>query len=216
LRSRFAKAAATAAQEMGVKLDREVLLEIIKESQTRYHSSIHILAEEYGLSRRDLHKRYHEICDANEVSIVGNLSGEFKAFFMSCGLMTHSSRGWAERILDRCGVRDRFEGHIYGFEDYDFLNKSLSAKGYEMVLKNEGVAPSCAVIVEDSPKNLFFAHELGMLTVLTVGNAKIDLAAYPHVDFTVRDVRAFVKAAADLHPVLPLKKENAGMNRLRF
>lgn len=78
-------------------------------------------------------------------------------------VFTNADQPYAERVLDRLGIGDLFEGI------FDIHAASLAPKPrphvYDMFLKRHGVDPNKAIMFEDMVRNLIPAHNLGMATV---------------------------------------------------
>ncbi len=78
-------------------------------------------------------------------------------------VFTNADQPYAERVLDRLGIGDLFEGI------FDIHAASLAPKPrphvYDMFLGKYGVDPARAIMFEDMVRNLIPAHALGMATV---------------------------------------------------
>jgi len=78
-------------------------------------------------------------------------------------VFTNADLPYAERVLDRLGIADLFEGI------FDIHAASLAPKPrphvYDMFLGKYGVDPARAIMFEDMVRNLIPAHALGMATV---------------------------------------------------
>lgn len=79
-------------------------------------------------------------------------------------VLTNAARGHAERVLDRVGVADRFDG-VFAIEDMDLTPKPAPAT-FRRFLAAFDVDPQTSVFFEDTPRNLAPAKALGMTTVL--------------------------------------------------
>lgn len=78
-------------------------------------------------------------------------------------VFTNAEQPYAERVLDRLGIGDLFEGI------FDIHAASLAPKPrphvYDMFLDRHSVDPNRAIMFEDMVRNLIPAHTLGMATV---------------------------------------------------
>ena len=78
-------------------------------------------------------------------------------------VFTNADQPYAEKVLDRLGIKDLFEGI------FDIHAASLAPKPrphvYDLFLGKYGVDPSRAIMFEDMVRNLIPAHALGMATV---------------------------------------------------
>lgn len=79
-------------------------------------------------------------------------------------IYTNGSVSHAERVMDRLGVRDAFEG-IFDIVASNFVPKPQES-AYRKMLAQYGVFPQRAAMIEDLPRNLVTAAALGMTTVL--------------------------------------------------
>lgn len=83
-------------------------------------------------------------------------------------IFTNSDKAHSERVLNALNIRDLFEG-ILDITHFNYLNKP-NDKVYQLALKAIGNPfPETCVFVDDSPKNLLPAKQLGMMTVLVGG-----------------------------------------------
>ena len=76
---------------------------------------------------------------------------------------TNADVPYSERVLDRIGIRRHFEA-IFDIEAADFIPKPHLVT-YERMLAKHGIDPRTAAMVEDLPRNLAPAAQLGMTTV---------------------------------------------------
>jgi pyrimidine 5'-nucleotidase len=90
-------------------------------------------------------------------------------------IFTNADSGHACRVLDILGLQDLFEG-IVDVRAIQFACKP-EAEAYDRAMKLAGeIDPHHCVMLDDSPRNLAPAHELGFFTIL-VGRAEPDPAA---------------------------------------
>jgi putative hydrolase of the HAD superfamily len=90
-------------------------------------------------------------------------------------IFTNGSRRHAERVADKLGVLDLFEG-ISDIASCGFSPKP-SAEAFDAMIAHHGVAAQEAAMFEDLPQNLEVPHALGMATVL-VWSAYVDHPAH--------------------------------------
>ncbi|SLN25330.1 pyrimidine 5'-nucleotidase [Oceanibacterium hippocampi] len=107
---------------------------------------------------------------------------------------TNGSTAHAERILDRLGIADIFEG-IFDIVAADFVPKPERGP-YEAMLKRFGAKAETALMAEDIAKNLVPAHDLGMTTLWIPG--PVDWAAEgaegEHVHYVADDLAEWLAA----------------------
>jgi putative hydrolase of the HAD superfamily len=108
---------------------------------------------------------------------------------------TNGSVGHAERVTERLGVRNRFDG-IFDIVASEFVPKPLEP-GYRRLLERHAVDPKRAAMIEDLPRNLAPAARLGMTTVLVRTDAAWaqDGADAEHVHHVTDDLVAWLEAA---------------------
>jgi putative hydrolase of the HAD superfamily len=121
-------------------------------------------------------------------------------------IFTNADTPYAERVLERLGIADCFTG-IFDIVAAEYVPKPHLAT-YERMLARHGVTPRTAAMVEDLPRNLEPAAQLGMTTVWIKNDGawalppdgKADLmrefAAMGHGHHVVEDLAAWVRAVA--------------------
>ncbi|MDJ1157689.1 pyrimidine 5'-nucleotidase [Chelatococcus sp. SYSU_G07232] len=81
-------------------------------------------------------------------------------------ILTNGSRGHAEAVARKLGIRDHFED-VFDIADSGFVPKP-EPPAYERFLDKHRVDPAAAAMFEDLAKNLIVPHALGMTTVLVL------------------------------------------------
>ncbi|MGF1445426.1 MAG: pyrimidine 5'-nucleotidase [Pikeienuella sp.] len=105
---------------------------------------------------------------------------------------TNGARGHAERVLAARGLEGVFEA-VFAIEDKAFVPKP-ELPAYTHVIREAGIDPGRAVMIEDTVVNLVEPKRLGMGTVwLDHGEIGGD---HPHVDTTITDLARFLEGAA--------------------
>jgi len=98
-------------------------------------------------------------------------------------ILTNSDKHHAKRVLSALGVDDLFE-NVLGVSDLNFRNKP-DLYVYEQALITAGnPPPKNCLFVDDLPKNLVPAWEMGFVTVLVGQNEKNHAA-----DFHIREIK---------------------------
>lgn len=132
----------------------------------------HILPESLktkaDFDRHHFHHLYHDGLDLKRmIEPVSGVSEAFARVNVVHVIVTHGSRPWAERALKTLGIRQYFkDSHIFCLEDMNFSGKGASPRAYLEIMQKLGHAPHQVAMVEDSHKNLVYAHQLGMTTFL--------------------------------------------------
>ncbi len=121
-------------------------------------------------SRRELFLRFHDNLEANFIAPDPALTHELTHCTAKHALITHSSRKFAARALDRLGVGHLFPEHVrITAEDMGGVGKNEAAKPILIALQRLNAHLRDAVMVDDRDENLRHAKALGLATIL-VGN----------------------------------------------
>ncbi len=95
-------------------------------------------------------------------------------------VFTNSDRGHSRRVLRALGIEGCFSG-IIAIEDLKFECKP-NPSAYHQALEIAGISdPTLVAFLDDSPRNLQAAHELGFFTIL-VGKGDNGPSAHPALD----------------------------------
>ena len=78
-------------------------------------------------------------------------------------IFTNADLPHVERVLNRLGITDRFDG-VFDIFDADFIPKP-APEIYDTLVKRFAISPNRAVMVEDIARNLEPAARLGMATL---------------------------------------------------
>lgn len=125
--------------------------------------------------------------DADLISMFENLS-------QNIWILTNSYRRHAKRVLKTLGVWRYFQG-VIDVNTMDFRNKP-DPFVYEKSLEIAGgLDPSKCIFVDDIPKNLIPAHDLGLTTVLVGAQQKNERSDY-HID----KIHDLAQTIPELHP----------------
>lgn len=167
----------------------------------RYGTTLKGLMEEHGVDPHDFLDFAHRI-DLSRLEPDPALGRAISALPGRKLILTNGSRGHAENISAKLGIRQHFED-IFDIVDAGFTPKP-EPLAYDIFLRRHGVDPRHAIMFEDIEKNLVVPHALGMVTVLVVPKTpdpfreSFEQAATgrPHVDFVTDDLSGFL---AGLH-----------------
>jgi putative hydrolase of the HAD superfamily len=110
-------------------------------------------------------------------------------------IYTNGSVAHAERVMEKLGVRGAFEG-IFDIVAGEFRPKPEIAS-YRRLIERFRIDPTRAALIEDLPKNLIPAAELGMTTVLIATDSEWanEAAEGAHVHHRTEDLVAWIEAA---------------------
>jgi phosphoglycolate phosphatase-like HAD superfamily hydrolase len=163
-------AAAKSVVEMGYPISEEDALQLAIESQQKYRLTFKMLYDKFDIDAKDLHIPFHSYMDHTVPDICGDLPAMFEEGYkqgLQHVLMTHASRDWALRMLDRMGIADYFKPeHICGLEDIDFQKKENSDRATRTGLEMMGLNGHQAAFAEDRDYNLTIPYDLGLTTIL--------------------------------------------------
>ena len=197
LQQSMRESVARAVVKMGYDISYEDALALAEESQAKHRMTVKLLVDEFGIQKSDLHGPFHAEMDHTITEICADLPAAFENTpHLDHVLMTHATRDWALRMLDRMGVAEFFEDHaILGLEDVDFHHKHESDVVTLRSLDILGTDPHNTAFIEDRDYNLKIPHKLGLTTIL------MDHPSQPkelpaHVDFRFDRAASFLKELA--------------------
>ena len=159
---------ARAVIKMGYDISYEEALALAEESQKTHRLTVKMLVDRFGIEKRDLHLPFHAEMDHSVTEICPDLPSAFAATpHLKHIIMTHASREWAIRMLDRMGIFDFFDPkHILGLEDVDFHHKHESDYVTKTCLDLLGTDPAHTAFAEDRDYNLTYPYQMGLTTIL--------------------------------------------------
>ncbi|MDV7339726.1 pyrimidine 5'-nucleotidase [Terasakiella sp. A23] len=104
----------------------------------------------------------HDI-DVSPVQPAPDLSDTLAALPGKKYIFTNASTGHAERVMDRLGIAQHFDG-IFDIVDADYQPKPEPSI-YDTFISRFNIDPTKAIMVEDMARNLKPAADLGMLSL---------------------------------------------------
>lgn len=134
----------------------------------RYGTTLRGLMVEHGLDPLPFLAYVHDI-DVTPVPPAPELRRVLQALPGRRLIYTNGSVRHAQSVLERLGVTDQFED-IFDIVAADFLPKP-DPRPYQVLLRQHGVEPGRAVMVEDIARNLEPAAALGMTTAWIRGDS---------------------------------------------
>lgn len=127
------------------------------------------------VSERDLNRfAVNAVDPASYLQVDPSLAHHLKSIGLPCHLFTNAPLQYAQRVLLALGVRDCI-GEIFGIE-FSLFNPKPSPIAYRRVVAALGLAPQEVVFVDDNPRNLIPALDMGMCCVC-VGNDAVPAGA---------------------------------------
>ena len=149
----------------------------------------------------DYNQFVHDIPVAEYLSPDPQLQKLFSALPQKLWILTNSEVNHSQRILSALGIWEHFEGvmdarimdYRYKPDPYVF-EKALEIAG--------GLSPSESLFVDDIPKNLTPAAEMGFTTVLIGGQASANSAHYhiPRIHDLLRAIPGLISPAPTAAP----------------
>eukprot|EP00879_Flechtneria_rotunda_P016446 GHRR01017210.1.p1 GENE.GHRR01017210.1~~GHRR01017210.1.p1 ORF type:complete len:258 (+),score=61.40 GHRR01017210.1:313-1086(+) len=143
------------------------------------HVRLVMQANGYKLDVDDWHKEVHDTLDYQQLlskdlktrELLGRLN-------LSKHILTNADARHAVKCLHQLGLSDCFH-NIFCFENVQELAQKAglisastpvlckpSRQVYQIVMEQIGAQPSETIFIDDSPRNIAAAHELGIFTVL--------------------------------------------------
>lgn len=178
-------AQARAAISRGADLEMDEAVRMAQESYEHNGFGGQVFIDRYGIDLHDFHIEYHGLIDEKIIEKSHETARRFEAIARNHILITHASRGWAQRVLDHLGLLKWFPPErILAMEDYNFRRKNECPSSFTQALSRLGTPPDCTMMVEDLPRNLRIPHEMGLTTVYIHHGRKNDPLP-PYIDYAV-------------------------------
>jgi len=183
LKTAFDHAFAKAVISAGVPLDMMEAVRMARASYEAYGYSGQVFIDQYGLDRAQLHYEYHDMVSERVIEASLETIGLMEALPHRHALVTHGSRDWAKRVLNHLQLSSFYpEDRIFALEDYNFEQKHVSRRSFQVAMERLELPASEIIVVEDTLKNLELPAAMGMTTVLIHHGQKPEtLPAY--IDF---------------------------------
>lgn len=102
---------------------------------------------------------------------------------------TNGAEKYARSVLTRMGVADAFDD-VFAIDNADLFPKPRR-ESFDRLIARYAIDPARAVMVEDTPRNLVPAHELGFKTVLIHPEPSADWPE--HIHHATDCVKAFLR-----------------------
>jgi putative hydrolase of the HAD superfamily len=150
------------------------------------------LMVEHGLDPQDYIEHLSQL-DLNDVTpdphLAETLAGLDGRKFIYTNAFTEHTRD----VMERIGITDHFDG-VFDISDADFVPKP-AIDSYRRLCDLHGIDPARAAMVEDIPRNLEPAAELGMTTVWvrTDTDWAKGITETDHIDHVTDDLTAWLK-----------------------
>ena len=151
----------------------------------------------HGLMYEDFHHPFHKTIDETILDKNREMVFLLEKLSLPMVILTNASRHWAERTIAHIELSHLFPpAKILGLEDANYESKAYSTSGFKKAASVLDIAHYKDILmVEDLPRNLMKAKELGMTTAFVRhGRADGDMDHADHVfDDTVQLVQTLLK-----------------------
>lgn len=135
----------------------------LRERYWRHHGiTLSGLIAEHGVDPAAFLEEVHRV-DLGLVRADAALGSAIAALGGAKIVHTNAARAYAERLLLRLGLAPSF-ARVFGIDDKGLVPKP-QAGAFEHVVREAGIDPRAAVMVEDDPRNLEVPKAMGMTTV---------------------------------------------------
>ena len=181
--------AKAAVEDLHLPLDLETAQAMVKESYKQYRDGGEIFVRQYGVSPKDIFDAYHKRKEEN-VSFINpykDLLNELELLEAPQYILSTSSRGACEAILNHIGLAEFFADKFYSVEDFDCYKKNESPEVYLKFCEKINVLPENCLFVDDSYSNLEYAKKAGMKTV-RLCHGKPNDKAVEYIDYAADNI----------------------------
>lgn len=158
----------------------KITAEMIREEVfQKYAGSVSIgLEKDYGINKVEYFAGAWDIDAARYINPDKKLRDFISNLSCKKAILTSAPHIWAKRALKQLNIYDLFDGLWFGDGD----SKKPCKDAYTQILDAFGVKPEDTIMVEDEPRYLKPAKELGVGTVL-IGSVK-----EPWIDYNIREI----------------------------
>lgn len=144
----------------------------------RYGTSLRGLMVDFNVEPNDFLAFVHDVNPTDFFGASPPLNQMLHALPLRKVIFTNADAPHSERVLHTLQVRSHFE-QIFDAHTVDYITKP-DPLAYHRVLARLNVSGQSCIMVDDKPRNLIPAKDLGMTTIL-VGNSSASAA----IDYTV-------------------------------
>ncbi len=161
----------------------------------KYGTTLRGLMEESGVDPVDFLTYVHDVQLSDFLSASPPLDNMLREIPLRKVIFTNADAAHAERVLNTLRVRLHFE-QIIDIGATGYKNKP-DPLAYQHVLTLLGIAGEQCIMVEDTPRNLLPAKDLGMTTILIDGRGDPSLG----IDYTVPTIFHVGQVVKNLIPL---------------
>ncbi|MBT06189.1 MAG: pyrimidine 5'-nucleotidase [Rhodospirillaceae bacterium] len=168
-----------------LKVDRQEARVIQKNYYMKYGTTLSGLIQNHGIDA-DAYLDYVHQIDLSVIDPSPTLNKLLKNLPGKKYIFTNGSVAHAEKVMARLGISERFAG-IQDIKATNYIPKP-NPLAYSKIISRFGILPKTSVMLDDIPKNLLPAANLGITTVW-VKNARWDSNILePHIDFVTENL----------------------------
>lgn len=181
--------AEAAIEDLHLPLDLKTAQDMVRESYKQYRDGGEIFVREYGISPKDIFDAYHKRKEEN-VGIINpyeNFLSRLEELNAPQYILSTSSRGACDAILQHLGLSDFFAEKFYSVEDFECYKKNESPDVYLKFCERINVFPENCLFVDDSYSNLEYAKKAGMQTIRLCHGKQNDQAV-EYIDYAVDNI----------------------------
>lgn len=155
-----------AASGLNHGLSFEQLHRMAAQSFQDHGASVAVFSRDYGMCQRKMHIEFHREAEMEKLINAHDLLPDLfsRSSHLQHIVLTHGSSDWAQRCLEKHGLRDYFNA-VISFEDVDMRKKSECEIPFLTAIEYSGLSADRLAMVEDTKKNLIIPKRLGMQTV---------------------------------------------------
>jgi putative hydrolase of the HAD superfamily len=161
----------------------------------KYGTTLRGLMEESGVDPVDFLTYVHDVKLSDFLSASPPLDNMLREIPLRKVIFTNADAAHAERVLNTLRVRFHFE-QIIDISATGYKNKP-DPLAYQYVLALLEISGEQCIMVEDTPRNLLPAKDLGMTTILIDGNSDPSLG----IDYTVPTIFHVGQVVKNLIPL---------------
>lgn len=177
---------------VSVGVDRAAALELRERYFHQYGATVVGLAKHHDIDAHAFLNHVHDVDyavlepDPELASLIGALPGRKLVF-------TNGGGGHGHRVLARLGLAEVFDG-VFDIEAANLAPKPQRAS-YDRLVATCAIAPTRALMIEDTLRNLEPAHEMGFSTALV--GAVHPAPRPPYVHHWAEDAKALLRGWLD-------------------
>lgn len=166
------KALAKAIIELGVNMTKREAFNYAKASYPM--DTIKRLNTEFGIEKDKAFDCYYKNLDTDFIKSDKNFVEKLKSSDKKIAIISHASRDWVFRALDKIGVLGFIDNNlIMTAEDMIEGGKNDSCNIFEKMLQRMELTAKEVAMVDDKDENLKYAKKIGIKTLLiTYGDEK--------------------------------------------